>query len=51
MARLVFWKACALRIIRHANKPGGYRDSSAIKGAVDLMVRGTSADCPTVESR
>jgi hypothetical protein len=51
MARLVFWKACALCIIRHANKLGGYRDFSAIKGAEDMMVRGASADCPPVENR
>ncbi len=34
----------AILIIHHSNKTGGYRGSSAIKGAVDLMVKVESED-------
>jgi hypothetical protein len=34
----------AIIIIHHSNKAGGYRGSSAIKGALDLMVKITSED-------
>lgn len=34
----------AVIVIHHSNKAGGYRGSSAIKGAVDLMARVESAD-------
>lgn len=34
----------AIIVIHHSNKTGGYRGSSAIKGAVDLMVQVTSED-------
>ncbi len=34
----------AIILIHHSNKAGGYRGSSAIKGAVDLMVKITSED-------
>lgn len=30
---------CTIVVIHHSNKAGGYRGSSAIKGAVDLMVK------------
>ncbi|NMB68579.1 MAG: AAA family ATPase [Chloroflexi bacterium] len=30
---------CAVILIHHSNKAGGYRGSTAIKGSVDLMVR------------
>jgi hypothetical protein len=30
---------CAVLLVHHANKSGGYRGSSALHGAVDLMVR------------
>jgi hypothetical protein len=30
---------CAVLLVHHANKAGGYRGSSALHGAVDLMVR------------
>jgi KaiC/GvpD/RAD55 family RecA-like ATPase len=32
---------CAIIIIHHAGKNGGYRGSSAIEGAVDLMIKAT----------
>ncbi len=31
-------KQCAVVVLHHANKAGGYRGSTAIKGAVDLML-------------
>lgn len=34
----------AIVLIHHSNKAGGYRGSSAIKGAVDLMVEVTSGE-------
>ena len=44
LRRLAERTGAALCIIHHANKMGGYRGSSAIKGAVDLMVQVTSED-------
>ena len=35
---------CAVLLVHHANKTGGYRGSSALHGAVDLMVRCESDD-------
>lgn len=35
---------CAIVVIHHSNKNGGYRGSSAIKGAVDAMVQVSSED-------
>jgi RecA-family ATPase len=29
---------CAIIVIHHSNKTGGYRGSSAIKGAIDLLL-------------
>ena len=40
----------AIVIIHHANKRGGYRGSSAIKAAVDLMIKVESAaDSDTIK--
>ena len=44
LRRLAENTGAALCIIHHSNKMGGYRGSSAIKGAVDLMVQVTSED-------
>ncbi len=44
LRRLAEHTNAALCVIHHANKVGGYRGSSAIKGAVDLMVQVTSED-------
>ena len=35
---------CAVLLVHHANKAGGYRGSSALHGAVDLMARCESDD-------
>lgn len=41
---------CAFVVIHHANKAGGYRGSSAIKGAVDLMLYvENKPDSPVIE--
>lgn len=44
LRRLAEQTDAAMCVIHHANKVGGYRGSSAIKGAVDLMVQVTSED-------
>ena len=44
LRRLAEKTDAAICVIHHANKVGGYRGSSAIKGAVDLMVQVTSED-------
>lgn len=40
---------CAIVVIHHANKKGGYRGSSAIGGAVDLMVKVESKNNTMIE--
>src|SRR5512135_1595690 len=44
LRRLAEKTNAAIIVIHHANKLGGYRGSSAIKGAVDVMVQVTSED-------
>lgn len=39
LRRIADETGAAICVIHHANKSGGYRGSSAIKGAVDLMVK------------
>lgn len=44
LRRIADRTGAAIILIHHSNKMGGYRGSSAIKGAVDLMVKVESAD-------
>jgi hypothetical protein len=44
LRRLAEATSAAIIIIHHSNKKGGYRGSSAIKGALDLMVKVESED-------
>lgn len=47
LRRIAVSTNAAIIVIHHSNKAGGYRGSSAIKGAVDLMVQVTSEDGDT----
>jgi RecA-family ATPase len=44
LKRIAIKTGCAIIIIHHSNKSGGYRGSSAIKGALDLQVKIESED-------